>query len=412
MVRALVLALAAGVALCCAPMGAQDQDVVLGQMYGQGVHAFFAGDYLEAHRLFTAAIEAGSKDPRVFYYRGLCLINLQRPEQAPADFQRGAELESSEEGRIYNVGRALERVQGHTRLELEKYRVKARMARLSEERRVQQLRFEQLRGQQGVIGQQGQTRPKLPAEPLPKPIEPGELDPFSAPKTKPQQPPPPGDKPVESPAELQPPVAEPEPPQPQPSEPPTMPEQPPAKPEPQPEPAVEPVPPKEVPGKPAVIDPFEVPSQPQPPKPAEPEPGQTEPAMPSQPGAEPGASPPGAGGASVLGALRRGIIRAAAGDQLGGGVAPEAQPAPLFPPPVQEKPTPAPPPPDNADQEPTPPAPKSEEPTPPAPPAPPAPPNASDDPFSLPVPSKPTGPMKPAVEDPFSLEPPAPKSKP
>jgi len=393
-------------------MGAQDQDVVLGQMYGQGVHAFFAGDYLEAHRLFTAAIEAGSKDPRVFYYRGLCLINLQRPEQAPADFQRGAELESSEEGRIYNVGRALERVQGHTRLELEKYRVKARMARLSEERRVQQLRFEQLRGQQGVIGQQGQTRPKLPAEPLPKPIEPGELDPFSAPKTKPQQPPPPGDKPVESPAELQPPVAEPEPPQPQPSEPPTMPEQPPAKPEPQPEPAVEPVPPKEVPGKPAVIDPFEVPSQPQPPKPAEPEPGQTEPAMPSQPGAEPGASPPGAGGASVLGALRRGIIRAAAGDQLGGGVAPEAQPAPLFPPPVQEKPTPAPPPPDNADQEPTPPAPKSEEPTPPAPPAPPAPPNASDDPFSLPVPSKPTGPMKPAVEDPFSLEPPAPKSKP
>jgi hypothetical protein len=411
MVRALVLALAATVALCCAPLGAQD--IVLGQMYGQGVHAFFAGDYLEAHRLFTAAIEAGSKDPRAYYYRGLCLLNLQRPEQAPADFQRGAELESSEEGRIYNVGRALERVQGHTRLELEKYRVKARMARLSEERRLQQMRFEQLRGQQGAVGQQGQTKPELPAEPLPKPIEPGELDPFSAPKTKPQPPAPPGDKPVESPAEPQPPVAEPKPPQPQPSEPPAMPEQPPAKPEPQPEskpePAVEPAPPKEVPGKPAVIDPFEVPSQPQPPKPVEPQPGQTEPGMPSQPGAEPGASPPGTGRTSVLGALRRAVTKAAAGDQSGEGVAPKAQPVPLFPPPVQEKPNPVPPPPGNTDQEPTPPAPKTEEPTPPAPPAPP---KASDDPFSVPVPSKPTGPMKPAVEDPFSLEPPAPKSKP
>jgi len=407
MVRALILALAATVALCCAPLGGQD--IVLGQMYGQGVHAFFAGDYLEAHRLFTAAIEAGSKDPRVYYYRGLCLMNLQRPEQAPADFQRGAELESSEEGRVYNVGRALERVQGHTRLELEKYRVKARMARLSEERRVQQLRFEQLREQQSVIGQQGQTKPELPAEPLPKPIEPGELDPFSAPKTKPQPPAPPGDKPVESPAEPQPPVAEPKPPQPQPSEPPAMPEQPPAKPEPKPEPAVEPAPPKEVPGKPAVIDPFEVPSQPQPPTPVEPQPGQTEPGMPSQPGAEPGASPPSTGRTSVLGALRRAITKAAAGDQSGEGVAPKAQPVPLFPPPVQENPNPVPPPPGNTDQEPTPPAPKSEEPTPPAPPAPP---KASDDPFSAPVPSKPSGPMKPAVEDPFSLEPPAPKSKP
>ena len=61
-------------------------------------------------------VEGGSKDPRVFYFRGLTYLKLGRPQDAAMDFRKGAELESKDINRFYNVGKALERVQGSARV--------------------------------------------------------------------------------------------------------------------------------------------------------------------------------------------------------------------------------------------------------------------------------------------------------
>ena len=60
------LTLAVGM-LMCVPAFAQDQ--YLNRIYGQGVHAFHRGNYSEAERLLSDAINAGSKDPRAYYFR-------------------------------------------------------------------------------------------------------------------------------------------------------------------------------------------------------------------------------------------------------------------------------------------------------------------------------------------------------
>src|SRR5262245_3919722 len=69
---ALLLAAAPG-PLCFA------QDSLLDDLYGRGVHAFFARNYPSAHELFTAAIKGGSRDPRAYYFRGLVYSRLGRP---------------------------------------------------------------------------------------------------------------------------------------------------------------------------------------------------------------------------------------------------------------------------------------------------------------------------------------------
>lgn len=126
MSRNIFLAAAGLVLLCAMPLAAQD--AVLGQLYGNGVHAYFSQDYLKAHEYFTAAIDGHSQDPRVYYFRGLDLLKLGRPQGADADFKQGAKLESAvDPTRVYNVARALERVQGSDRARLESFRLEARM---------------------------------------------------------------------------------------------------------------------------------------------------------------------------------------------------------------------------------------------------------------------------------------------
>src|SRR3989442_2246350 len=82
---AALLALAA--TACCA------QDAMLEELYGRGVHAFFAGNIRGSFDSLNAAISSGSRDPRAFYYRGLVLSRLGRPDEARDDFRKGAELE-------------------------------------------------------------------------------------------------------------------------------------------------------------------------------------------------------------------------------------------------------------------------------------------------------------------------------
>lgn len=121
------------------------QDAILEQKYGLGVHAYFAGDYAKAFEQLRTAIDSGLKDPRAFYFRGLTYLKLGRPQEAAADFQKGAQLESQDINKFYNVAKSLERVQGAARVELEKYRVEARMVAFEEAERMRKARYEEVR---------------------------------------------------------------------------------------------------------------------------------------------------------------------------------------------------------------------------------------------------------------------------
>src|SRR6188474_2476225 len=92
MMRKSIWAIAAVAVACIGPvcLGA---DAVLEDLYGRGVHAFFARNLSQAHELLTAAINGGSRDPRAYYYRGLVYSRLGRPDEARADMRKGAELE-------------------------------------------------------------------------------------------------------------------------------------------------------------------------------------------------------------------------------------------------------------------------------------------------------------------------------
>ncbi len=233
MVRCIVFILLAGGLIVLCTASAPAGDAVLEQRYGSGVHAYFSGDYLAAHKRFTAAIDGGTKDPRTYYFRGLANLKLGRRPEAKMDFQRGAELESEDLNRFYDVGKALERVQGDERLLLERYRVEARMAALEEAERIRKARYEAIRREEErVLREQAIAAPEEPIEPEP-PAEnenpfavPEAENPFAVPEEKPSE------TPEEQPAEPKEPSAEPpageDPFSTEPKEPETKPDEPPA----------------------------------------------------------------------------------------------------------------------------------------------------------------------------------------
>ena len=99
------------------------------QYYGSGVHAYFAGNYQRAEELFNELIEAGSQDPRVHYFRGLTMMQSQGSmvEIGMPDFEQAAQLEVTSK-RSADVAKALSRIQGPTRIAIERLRAKARFA--------------------------------------------------------------------------------------------------------------------------------------------------------------------------------------------------------------------------------------------------------------------------------------------
>lgn len=96
------------------------------KLYGDGVHAFHAGQLESAIATFDEAVELGCQDPRVFYYRGVAHMKLDDSANAKSDFAKGAKLEFQPLGRFFPVNRSLERVQGVVRIELENARTIAR----------------------------------------------------------------------------------------------------------------------------------------------------------------------------------------------------------------------------------------------------------------------------------------------
>jgi Flp pilus assembly protein TadD len=116
------IVLAAGLLMGMVLTPIQAQETVLAELYGQGVHAYYSGDYRMAHQFLTSAIDQGSRDPRAYYFRGLTYASLGRPTEADADFRTGAQLETQKADRIYPVAESLQRVQGRMRLQLERHR--------------------------------------------------------------------------------------------------------------------------------------------------------------------------------------------------------------------------------------------------------------------------------------------------
>ena len=105
---------------------------------GSGMHAYHAGAYVQSVDDLTAAIDAGCQDPRAYYFRALALLEQGREDEAVADMQEGALLESGGPGGIV-VGRSLERVQGRHRLMLERYRRRALIEQQArDQRRIEQ----------------------------------------------------------------------------------------------------------------------------------------------------------------------------------------------------------------------------------------------------------------------------------
>jgi hypothetical protein len=107
----------------------------------------------------------------------LAYLKLGRPQEAVTDFRKGAELESKDINRFYNVGRALERVQGAERLELENYRVDARMAALEQSEKLRKARYEEMkREEERVMREQGNAAPEMPAGAEVVPPPPGDTE--------------------------------------------------------------------------------------------------------------------------------------------------------------------------------------------------------------------------------------------
>ncbi len=109
------------------------EDAILAVAYGNGVHAYYAGDYQRSYEELSSVIDGGTQDPRAFYFRGLAALRLGRLDEADADFALGADAEAAGRGG-WAVGRSLERIQGEPRLQLEKHRVRARMAAVQRRR--------------------------------------------------------------------------------------------------------------------------------------------------------------------------------------------------------------------------------------------------------------------------------------
>jgi hypothetical protein len=158
MIRYVFVGIAAAALAVSAASPVAAQDSLLQDLYGRGVHAFFGQQYAEAHELFTEAIDAGSRDPRNHYFRGLCLSRLGRPEESQKDFTTGAELELSAD-QIYNVSISLQRVQGPDRLRLERSRSTARLTIYQRDMKQKLARYEEQRQAEQTV----QRKPAAPA---------------------------------------------------------------------------------------------------------------------------------------------------------------------------------------------------------------------------------------------------------
>lgn len=150
------------------------------ELYGQGVHAYFAGDYDSAIDFLSKSIKKNDKDPRAFYFRGLALASRDGLRSGLPDITKGADLEvNRQDDRIYDVNAALQRVQGYLRLELEKQRTAARLAAADKKEKQDRIKYEQLKRREDVVLFDPDRPVKTVNLELPK-VDLGRQDPFAS----------------------------------------------------------------------------------------------------------------------------------------------------------------------------------------------------------------------------------------
>ena len=152
----------------------------LDEMYGQAVHSYFRGNSLHAEELLNEVISAGSQDPRAYYFRGLCQSHGGYVG-GTADFERAAQLEI-EGKKVVNVGKALERIQGAARVEIEKTRVRARLASRARVLEMQRSSYDEMQRSGGAAQGGIVVPPRLDPAPAPNALAPN--DPFNQGMTK------------------------------------------------------------------------------------------------------------------------------------------------------------------------------------------------------------------------------------
>ncbi|MCA9231885.1 MAG: hypothetical protein KDA57_14645 [Planctomycetales bacterium] len=126
-----------------AQAAAQDSPEV-SAAYGRGVHAYFGNQTGAAEQLFTQVVQAGSTDPRVYYFRAMTRLRMGRQYEAEDDMRVGAAYEARDPGKRHAIGMALQRIQGQDRRTLERFRREGRLNRVQQRREQSQMRYEQL----------------------------------------------------------------------------------------------------------------------------------------------------------------------------------------------------------------------------------------------------------------------------
>ncbi|RIK87194.1 MAG: hypothetical protein DCC67_02185, partial [Planctomycetota bacterium] len=121
------------------------------ELYGRGVHSYFAGRLHEAEQQFTDVINAGTSDPRVYYFRAMARLRTGRSYEAAEDLRIGAMYEARDPGGASQIGQSLARIQGPGRQLLERYRRQARVERAQEQRQISQARYEEQRSNEQQV---------------------------------------------------------------------------------------------------------------------------------------------------------------------------------------------------------------------------------------------------------------------
>ncbi|QEF96753.1 Tetratricopeptide repeat protein [Stieleria maiorica] len=180
--RSSFLAPLAALALVGAMLGSHQasaqNESLLAEIYGRGVHAYYAGQYTEAYDYLTQAIGGGTRDPRAYYFRGIVAHQQGRPEEAEADWQAGAEMEARAGGGA-GVGRSLSRFQGSARLKLEQIRQTARIDAMMNAAARSDARMQELGVQPGAAAAPKAAPAAMGTAPPPAPAAAVADDPFA-----------------------------------------------------------------------------------------------------------------------------------------------------------------------------------------------------------------------------------------
>ena len=90
--------------------------------YNAGVSAYQSKSFAKALTALESAVKLDPADARYWYYLGLTQWELGKTTDAQSAFKKGSELEARNRPNAAQVGEALERIQGSTRKELQRYR--------------------------------------------------------------------------------------------------------------------------------------------------------------------------------------------------------------------------------------------------------------------------------------------------